>query len=135
MSQPPLTPGWYPDPSDPSKKMYWDGSVWRSFTPAAAPTSKSDTSRSTAIAVGVCVLAVVGTMMSMQSASLLTGTGSLWMGVGVAGAAVAVAFFMGGAVWVRIVACILLAISLFSVLYMENQITEKRNELTQIFNN
>ena len=30
MTTPPR--GWYPDPSDPDKKIYWDGTAW-----AAAP--------------------------------------------------------------------------------------------------
>ena len=43
-------------------------------------------SKDTAIAVGVCILSGIGLLMSMQSASLLTGTGQIWIGVGVAGA-------------------------------------------------
>lgn len=132
MSQPSPAPGWYPDPSNSGRQIYWDGSAWTTPVPDSGGSNRS---KQIAVAVGVCVLAVVGTMMSMQSASLMTGTGPLWTGVGVVGAAVAVAFFLGGAVWVRVVACILLAISLASVLYMENAINEKRSELTEIFDN
>lgn len=132
MSQPSPAPGWYPDPSGSGKQIYWDGAAWSAPAP---DTDKSVASKKIAVAVGVCVLAVIGTMMSMQSASLITGSGPLWTGVGVVAAAVAVAFLLGGAIWVRVVACVLLAISLASVLYMENQLTEKRNEMTQIFDN
>lgn len=132
MSQPSPAPGWYPDPSNSGRQIYWDGSAWSAPLPDSANSLRS---KHIAVAVGVCVLAVVGTMMSMQSASLITGTGALWTGVGVVGVAVAVAFFLGGAIWVRAVACVLLAISLASVLYMESAIDEKRRELTQIFDN
>lgn len=132
MVQPSPAPGWYPDPSNSARQIYWDGAAWSAPAP---DTDKSNASKKTAVAIGVCVLSIIGTMMSMQSASLLTGTGPLWTGVGVAAAAVAVAFFLGGAVWVRAVASVLLVISLASVLYMENQITEKRNEMSRIFDN
>ena len=72
--------------------------------------------------------------MSIQSASLLTGTGSLWTGVGVVCAGTAVAFFMGAAKWVRVVAAVCLALALTNVFYMEKQLSDKRAELTQIFN-
>jgi hypothetical protein len=29
-------PGWYPDPSDPAKKRYWDGAFWHDFTTPVA---------------------------------------------------------------------------------------------------
>lgn len=126
-------PGWYPDGA--GNQRYWTGDEWASFPPPPSETPSNNSSKRTAVAIGVIILAIVGTMMSMQSASLLTGTGPLWTGVGIAGAAVAVAFFLGGAVWVRVVASILLVISLSSVLYMENQMTEKRNELSNLFDN
>ena len=87
-----------------------------------------------AVAVGVCVLAVIGTIMSMQSTSLLNGTGSIWLGVVLVGAAVAAAFFLRGATWVKVVAAVLLGLSLFSALYMEHQMTEKRNEIQRDLN-
>ncbi|OBF09938.1 DUF2510 domain-containing protein [Mycobacterium sp. ACS4331] len=123
-------PGWYPDPLNPGKQIYWDGATWGE--PVGLP-DDSSRNKTTAVAIGVCVLAVVGLVMSMQSASLLTGTGSIWTGVALAGVATAIAFFMGAATWVRVVSCVILAISLLNGFYMENQISEKRNELTQMF--
>lgn len=86
-----------------------------------------------AVAVGVCVLVVIGLVMSMQSASLLTGSGTIWTGVGLVAAGTAVAFFMRAATWVRVLAAILLALSLVNAGYMEYQMNEKRNELQHMF--
>ena len=145
-SAPPITPAnWYPDPSGaPGVLRYWDGTAWSgSVRPAGVSCSapgpteaeKSNNSKKTAVAIGVCVLVVIGLVMSMQSVSLLTGTGPVWTGVGVVAAGTAVAFFMGAAKWVRVVAALCLALSLFNAFYMENQLSEKRNEISQIFNN
>jgi Protein of unknown function (DUF2510) len=75
-------PGWYPDPSDPRKRIYWDGTAWSG--PAEADTSNNGKKR--AVAVGVCVLVVLGLVMSMQSVSLITGSGPVWTGVAVVAA-------------------------------------------------
>lgn len=131
MTAPPNSqPGWYPDPLNPEKQIYWDGAKWGE--PVGVPDDSSK-NKKTAVAIGVCVLAVVGLVMSMQSVSLLTGSGPVWTGVAVVGVATAVAFFMGAATWVRVIAAVLLAISLLNAFYIENQLNEKRDELTHVF--
>lgn len=136
MTQPSPAPGWYPDPSNPAKQIYWDGNAWSAPRPLAAPvTNESSAGRRTAIAIGVCVLVGIGLVMSMQSASLLTGTGPIWTGVGFVGAGTAVAFFLGAAKWVRVLAAVPLALSLFNGLYMEKQMSDKRDELSRVFDN
>lgn len=134
MTQQSPTPGWYPDPTDPAKQIYWNGTAW-SGPPAPTGADKSNISKSAAVAVGVCVLVAIGLVMSMQSVSLLTGTGPIWTGVGFVAAGTAVAFFMRAATWVRVVAALILALALLNAFYMENQLNEKRNEIDQIFNN
>jgi hypothetical protein len=84
---------------------------------------KADTSKRTAIAVGVSVLAIVGLAMSMQSVSLLTGSSPVWTGVAIVGVATAVAFFMGAGTWVRAVAAALLAVALLNAFYIESQLS------------
>lgn len=132
MTQPAETPGWYPDPLNPGKQIYWDGSSWGE--PVGVP-DDSGTNKKIAVAIGVCVLAVVGLVMSMQSVTLITGSGPVWTGVGVVGVATATAFFMSAATWARAVACVLLAISLTNAFYVEHQLSEKREELTRVFGN
>lgn len=132
MKPPAPAPGWYPDPLNPGKRIYWDGKSWGE--PVGVP-DDSGKSKKTAVAIGVCVLAVVGLVMSMQSVSLMTGSGPVWTGVAVVGVATAVAFFMGAATWVRVVAALLLAFSLLNAFYIESQLSERRDELTRVFDN
>jgi Protein of unknown function (DUF2510) len=127
--------GWYPDPSDPGRQIYWNGTAWSGpaqpvgvTIPAAANSTKP------AVAVGVCVLVAIGLVMSMQSVSLLSGSSTVWIGVGFVAAGTAVAFFLGAASWVRVIAALCLAFALFSAVYMEKQLSDKRNEISQIFN-
>jgi Protein of unknown function (DUF2510) len=124
-------PGWYPDPLNPGKQIYWDGARWGE--PVGVP-SDSGKSKKTAVAIGVCVLVVIGLMMSMQSVSLLTGSSPVWTGVGVVAAGTAVAFFMGAETWVRVVAALLLALALVNAFYIENQLSDKRQEISRVFN-
>lgn len=125
-------PGWYPDPLNPGKQIYWDGARWGE--PVGVP-DNSNQSKKTAVAIGVCVLAVIGLVMSMQSVSLLTGSGPVWTGVAVVGVGTALAFFLGAANWVRVIASLLLIFALVNAFYIENQLSEKRQELTRIFHN
>ncbi|CAM3174299.1 hypothetical protein BST27_15995 [Mycobacterium intermedium] len=129
MSAPQTPPGWYPDPSDPKKQIYWDGTAWT----VPAPAENSGNRKETAVAIGVCVLVVVGLVMSMQSVSLLTGSGPVWTGVAVVGVGTAVAFFLGAAKWVRVLAALVLVLALANGFYIENQMDKKREELTHIF--
>lgn len=52
---------------------------------------------------------------------------------GVAAAGTAVAFLMGATNGVRVVAALCLGLSLFSAFYMEKQLSDKRNEISQMF--
>lgn len=139
MSQPPSA-GWYPDPSDPSRNIYWDGTSWSrppSAPPAQQPQQKQDgsgVSKKTAVAIGVCILAAIGLFMTMQSVSLFSGTGSIWTGVAIVGAATATSYFLGATKWVRVVATICLVFALFNAIYIEKQLSDKRNEISEIFN-
>ncbi|UDM37025.1 DUF2510 domain-containing protein (plasmid) [Mycobacterium ulcerans] len=112
MTTPPPPPGWYPDPSDPEKRIYWDGAAWSRPASAATEVDKANKSKKTAITIGVCVLVVIGLVMSMQSVSLMTGSGPVWTGVAVVAAGTAIAFFLRAARWVRVVAALILALAL-----------------------
>ncbi|BBZ03544.1 hypothetical protein MCHIJ_29810 [Mycolicibacterium chitae] len=133
MTQPSQAPGWYPDPSNPDKQIYWDGSAWRGEPSAEA--EKNSKGKQTAVAVGVCLLVGIGLLMSMQSVSLMSGSGPLWTGVGFVAAGLAVSFFLGAANWVRVVAVAVLLLALVNVLYVENEMDNRRNEISQLFDN
>jgi Protein of unknown function (DUF2510) len=137
MTQPSPAPGWYPNPSDSESQIYWDGTVWSApvSSPGAGPAEpdKSNISKKAAVAVGVFVLVGIGLVMSMQSVSLLTGSGPVWTGVAVVAGGTAVAFFLRAGGWVRVIAAVLLALSLANAFYMEKQLSDRRNELTHMF--
>lgn len=130
MAAPSPAPGWYPDPSDPARNIYWNGTAWS----RPVGTENSSNVKRSAVAVGVCVLVVIGLMMSMQSVSLITGSGPVWMGVAVVAAGTAVAFFMRAAKWVRVIAVLVLALAVANGLYIENQLSQKRDEISHMFN-
>src|SRR4029077_15914442 len=75
----PATAGWYPDPSGAPRQRYFNGMQW---TDACTPLADDVAPRErTAISLGVIMLGIVGLVMSMQSTSLMNGTGSIWLGV------------------------------------------------------
>lgn len=103
--------------------------------PPAAPAQPSDGGRKGAVAGGVLVLAVVGLIMSMQPVTMLTGSTMVWVGVAVAAAGTALAFFLRAQTWVRVVAALLLAVAVGNALTIENELSKKRGEFTNSFNN
>jgi hypothetical protein len=54
-------------------------------------------------------------------------------GVAVVAAGTVVAFFLGAAKWVRVVAAVLLALALVNAMYIENGLSNKRREITRMF--
>lgn len=71
--------------------------------------------------------------MSMQSVSLLTGSGPIWTGVAVIAGGTALAFFLGASVIIRVLAVLALVLGVANAVSIENQMTTKRDELTRIF--
>lgn len=113
---------------------YWNGAEWSATpVPAAPPPASATNSKSAAVAAGVCVLAAVGLVMSMQSVSLMSGSGLVWMGVALVAGSVAVAFIMGAPKWARVGAAVVLVLALGNGFYIEDQMNKKRNEITHMF--
>ena len=127
VTMPHTPPGWYPDPNHPGRQIYWDGARW------AQPVPAPSNGRSAAVAIGVLLLVVIGLVMSMQPVTMMTGSTLTWMGVGVAAAGTASAFLLRAAVWARVVACVVLAIALINAVYIESQLSDRRAEFSQIF--
>lgn len=126
---PPVSPpGWYPDPSNPSRRIYWNGAEW-----VQSHARHDDGGNKASVAVGACVLVAIGFVMSMQSVSLMTGSGLIWTGAAVAAGGTAVAFILRGATWVRVVACIFLSLAVLSAVFTEVQLSDKRAEMSRIF--
>lgn len=95
---------------------------------------RSSDSRKTFAGIGVAVLAVIGLFMSMPSVSLMTGTGPVWTGVAVVGGATALGFFLRAAPIARGFAVLLLLVSVANAFYIENQLSQTRDEISRMFN-
>lgn len=134
MQRKPTDRGWYPDPEIPGAQRYFDGIDWTDATAPNPPATQAGISRSTATAVGVCVLSGIGLVMSLQSTSLMNGTGNIWLGVALTAAGLAIAFFLRADTWVRTVAAVVLVIAVFSAGYMEKRLSDKRDEISHMFN-
>lgn len=103
---------------------------------APAPGNPANKGKKTGIAIGVLVLAAIGLFMStFTTTTVMNGSGTIWIGVVVAGIGTAIAFFLGAANWVRVIAAICLALGLFSAFYIEHELTQKRTEISNIFKN
>lgn len=85
------------------------------------------------VAIAVCLLAGIGLVMSMQPVTMMTGSTLTWMGVAVVAAGTAGAFILRAAVWVRVVAAIVLGIAIVNAVYIESQLSDRRAEFLQIF--
>jgi hypothetical protein len=67
--------GWYPDPHDPSRNLFWDGSAWhRKVVPAAAPEpipAEQKTPAWVIALIGLCILTLGGLLFMVYG--LMTG--------------------------------------------------------------
>lgn len=134
---PQAAPGWYPHPEMIDTQRYWDGGAWTDhIAPIGSKSARGEggTSGSQAYVVLVLAGAAIGLIMAMQSASLLTGTSTQWTGVAIAVAAGIVSRVVRGSIpkWVRVVAVLAALVAFANVLYLENQLDERRQEIQQI---
>jgi hypothetical protein len=117
-------------------QRYWDGVKWTDNVapmPPAEPQQRKN-QQSQLLIAAVLAGAVIGLIMAMQSASLLTGTGTIWTGVAIAsGAAIVTWVVKGLPTWVRVVCIIAAALAIINAIFVESQLEEKRQEIGDIF--
>jgi uncharacterized membrane protein (UPF0136 family) len=118
-------------------QRYWDGGSWTDhIAPMGSKSAGGEGSAPNSQAYLVLCLAgaAIGVIMAMQSASLLTGTGTQWTGVAIAVAAAIISRVVRRSIpsWVRVVAVLAALIALANALYLENQLDQKRQEIQQI---
>lgn len=121
----------------PNTLRYWDGQQWTQHVAPAAESGRTPSAstppvtQSRAIPVLIFVGAIVGFIMSFQSASLLTGTGALWTGVAIVCGAAVAAWMLRKSTprWVRIVVTLLAVVAIVNVVYVEIQLEELRQDL------
>jgi hypothetical protein len=86
------------------------------------------------VGVAAVVLALIGTALQFQSVSLLTGDSIYWIGAGLAVGGAALSF--GSAkTWIKVVCIILAVLCIVNVIYTEKQLSDKRQQIQQIFTN
>jgi hypothetical protein len=130
-------PGWYPHPSMVDTRRYWDGEAWTdAIAPVDAhPVTPGTTPQQSQLAVvGILAASIIGVIMAMQSASLLTGTGTQWTGAAIALAAGCATYVLRRSIptWLRIISVVAAIFALANVLYLESQLEQKREEINQI---
>jgi hypothetical protein len=88
------------------------------------------------IVLGLLALSIIGLTLSLQGATLLSGTATQWTGASLAvvGAIAAWILRKNASRWVVPVLTTLVAVgALANVIYLEIQVNEKRQELNDIF--
>lgn len=140
----PATPkvpaGWYPHPSMAETRRYWDGQGWTDhISPMDSPTTSSPNPSRQPPLVSAAILAgaVIGLIMSLQSASLMTGSGAIWTGFAIAaGASVAANWVLkkGLPTWVRVIAALCAVIALLNAIYVESQLEDMRQDIRRDIN-
>lgn len=132
-------PGWYRHPSMADTQRYWDGQGWTDhIAPIGASPERpgAPTQPNQLVTVSLLAASVIGVIMAMQSASLLTGTGTQWTGAAIAIAAGIASYVLRRSVpgWLRAICVVAAIFALINVVYLEQQLEERRDDLSEIFN-
>ena len=134
--------GWYADPDGQPIQRYWDGRAWTDHTrPAAdftgaAPGAEPDRDQVALIAgVLAIVLGVVGAICSLQSVSVASGAGIVWVGAAlVIGGAVVALAIPRVRTWIKIVTAIGAILCVANAVSISHQLDNKRHQIQQILN-
>ena len=144
LDPPPATPlpaqptkppaGWYPDPKMAQTQRYWDGEKWGdNVAPMPNTSAASSSSGSSPLLIGLVLAgSAIGVVMAMQSASLLTGTGTLWTGVAIAGGAGILGWVVKVPIGVRILAGIAVVLAFANASSVESQLDKNRQEINHL---
>jgi len=135
-SGPSAPPGWYPV-GDGSTETYWNGTSWTNATrPAQPPEAASSPITVNKRVIGwVTIVAGVigGAIACFTEVSLISGTGTVWVGFVVAALALVVAAVVKVGKRFVITLSLVVALSLAVAIYDEVQLAHKRDQLTHLF--
>lgn len=133
--------GWYP--ADDLTERFWDGQVWTDQTrprvpapePAVATAAAVPNAAPSQLITALIVAAgVIGFVMAIQGASLLTGTGNLWTGVAIAAGATVVAFVVKAKTWVKVLVLLAALAGLGNTISVESQLSDLRDDFGSLAN-
>lgn len=127
--------GWYVDPKMAGTQRYWDGVAWTDQVAPWSPPAAKTAQQSQLVVALVLAGSAVGLVMALQSASLLTGTGTLWTGAAIASGASIAAWVMKASLpkWVRVVAVVAAVLAVSNAAYVEYQLEQTRQEMQNLF--
>lgn len=125
--------GWYPHPTMAGTQRYWDGASWTDNIAPVHPPDSTPPGQSQILIAALLAGAVVGLIVALQSASLLTGTGTIWTGVAIACGASCVTWVVKGLpTWVRVICVGAALVSVVNAVSVEAQLEDKRQEIAEI---
>jgi hypothetical protein len=119
--------GWYPDPQNPGRQRYWDGSAWTPAAPGTAPIAGPPTSTNAVIALVLAIVswvicpiiaAIVALVLARSSSKEIAASGGSIGGAGLNTATRIIAWINIG---VSIVAGLVFAgLAIFGVIFTAN---------------
>ncbi|GAB2982972.1 hypothetical protein GCM10027076_20990 [Nocardioides montaniterrae] len=115
---------------------YWDGRNWGDqVAPNPGPAQPAQANVPPAVLTfGVLAIAAIGAFMALQPASLLSGTGTNWIGVALAVVATVTAWILRPVpMWAKVVCSIIVALALICGVALEVELEQKRQEIDQVF--
>lgn len=132
---PQVPAGWYRDPSMANTRRYWDGVRWTDNVAPADSSPPGATEQPQWVSALILAGAVIGLIMSLQSTTVLQGSGTIWTGFAIAGGASVAANWIlknGLPPWVRAVAVICAVLAFINAIAVENELDERRQEINDI---
>ncbi|WP_370290222.1 DUF2510 domain-containing protein [Nocardioides sp.] len=132
-------PDWYPVPENPPYFAYWDGTRFLDGVKTRAQLDqmhgRGKFSPQTVSTVGgiAPAVAIVGVILASQSASLISGTGTIWLGAGLAVIAGVVARVFDIKTWAQVLCIIAALYSVGAAIRMESALEDRREEITRQF--
>jgi hypothetical protein len=120
-------------------QRYWDGQGWTNHIAPMTAQPQSATQgpskpqpQSQLVIVALLAASIIGAIMALQGASLWTGTGSQCTGAAISLAAGIAAYVLRKSIpgWLRGVCVVAAVIALVNVIYLEQQLEDKRQDMS-----
>lgn len=128
--------GWYPHPTMTGTQQYWDGQRWTdNIAPISSPEPTPAEQQFQLLTALLIAASAIGLIMSLQSASLLSGTGLIWTGVAIAVGAAIVSWLVDSVPsWASTICVLAAVIAISNAVSVESQLDHQREKIDRVFN-